>query len=222
MTTDVTLYCVVHGPIYERYAAELIPQAQELFLPERAEVVVLPGNGGWPHGSASRYQVCLDHADELVGKWLFQIDADMLIEGYVGDEILADGLTVVEHPGFPAGTPVEGCPYDRNPHSHAYVPHENGRQYHPGAFVGGTRDEFLTMCDQTMFWYGKDLENGHCPEWYEEAYLNRYLVDNPPALVLDRSYCWWDMQWGPRQGLAKIVHRDKTPDEFAEREQARV
>ena len=27
---DVTLYCVVHGPIYEAYADVLIPQAREL------------------------------------------------------------------------------------------------------------------------------------------------------------------------------------------------
>ncbi len=219
---DVSLYCVVHGPIYEAYADVLIPQARELFLPHRAEVVVLPGNGGWPHGSASRYQVCLDHQDELAGDWLFQIDADMLIEGVIGDEILTDGLTVTMHPGYPAGSDVATCPYDRNPDSHAYVPVGQGTQYYPGAFVGGTRDAFLEMCETTMWWYDQDRANGTLAVWYEESYLNRYLIDNPPALVLPREYCWWADQWGPRHGLAKIVHLDKTSEEFEARELERT
>ena len=218
----VTLYCVVHGPVYERYASVLIPQAQELFLPGQAQIVVLPGNGGWPHGSASRYQVCLDHQDQLEGEWLFQIDADMLIEQTIGEEILADGLTVTIHPGYPEARFPESFPYDRNPRSHAYVPFEHGTQYHPGAFVGGRRDAFLAMCATTMGWYEKDRVSGYVPQWYEESYLNRYLIDNPPALILPREYCWWADQWGPRQGLAKIVHLDKTAEEFELREAGRA
>jgi len=37
-----------------------------------------------------------------------------------------------------------------------------------------------------MGWYADDQEHGIAAAWYEESYLNRYLLDVPPALVLDR------------------------------------
>ncbi len=57
-----------------------------------------------------------------------------------------------------------------------------------------------------------DAAAGVYPRWYDEAYLNRYLVDNPAALLLDGSYCAWDYHGDkvPR----RIVHLDKTAEEF--------
>lgn len=212
----VTVYVVVHGPIYERYADALLPQLHDLFMPSvEPQIVVLPGNGGWPHGSASRYQVALDHADELEGDWIFQIDADMAVLQPVDPCILANGLIVTTHPGYPPDTPEQDCPYERNPLSRGCVPVGMGRRYHPGAFVGGRRAEFLAMCETTMRWYDEDRSDGFVPIWYEESYLNRYLLDHEPALVLDRRFCWWQF-WQERDG-AILMHLDKTTEEVTER-----
>lgn len=220
----MTLYVVVHGPVFERYARQLLEDARRWFLPGEAELVVLPGrpspdgrrpSGLFSHVSATRYNVAVEHADRLRGEWLFQIDADMRILKPVGREILADGLTVTVHPGFPAGDPDQ-YPYERNPASAAYVPYGSGATYHPGCFVGGERRAFFELAGEIAARVDDDLSRGEQAVWYEESHLNRYLIDRPPALVLDRRYCWWDQQWGD-SSEAIIMHLDKTGEEFDQR-----
>lgn len=220
----VTLYCVVHGRAYERYANDLAADAERFFLPGESEFVLLPGRPGprgdnWPYVSATRYRVLLDHFEFIRGDWIFQIDADSRIVNPVGSEILADGVTVTTHPGFPPDSPVNLHPYERRSSSTAYVPYGQGRQYHPGAFVGGSRAAFLELASYVADAVDADIARGVHAVWYEESHLNRYLLDHPPALVLDRRYCWWDRQWGddPAGQGARIVHLDKTAEEFAAR-----
>jgi hypothetical protein len=221
----VTLYCVVHGAVYERYAARLRADALRFFLPGESEFVLLPGrpaarSDGWSHVSATRYRVLLDHLPLIHGDWIFQIDADSRIVNPVGREILADGVTVTTHPGHPPGRielERDGWPYERRGGSRAYVPYGHGTQYHPGAFTGGSREAFLEMAAGIAEAVEDDLSRDVRAVWYEESHLNRWLLDHPPALVLDRRYCWWDQQWGddPAALGAKIVHLDKTVEEFA-------
>ena len=220
----VTLYCVVHGPAYERYSEQLRLDVAHWFLPGESEFVVLPGRPGprghnWPYVSATRYRVLLDHLQQIRGDHVFQIDADTRIVGPVGREILTDGVTVTTHPGFPPGTDPDVCPYERDPGSTAYVARGGGASYHPGAFVGGSRDAFLELAAYVADAVDADIERGVHAVWYEESHLNRFLIDRPPALVLDRRYCWWDKQWGddPAALGARIVHLDKTAEEFAAR-----
>ncbi len=213
----VTLYTVVRGPIYENYAVELLASAQQHFLPdEKVNIVALPGFKGWPDCSLRRYETAISYMHELKGDYIFQIDADCLIEGQVGKEILADGITVTTHPGFPADSPPLLAPYSRDPRSTAYVSAGEGRQYHPGAFVGGPRKDFLNMAGELCELIEQDRRHDVMPEWYDEAYLNRWLIDNPPAKVLDRRYCYWDF-WGPHPTDRLIVHLDKTDAEVLER-----
>lgn len=217
----VTLYCVVHGAAYQRYADQLRPDVFEHFLPGESEFYVLPGRPGpqghnWPYVSATRYRVALDHWELFTGDHVFQIDADSRIVGPVGAEILCDGITVTTHPGFPPDVSPDVCPYERRPGSTARVPYGEGRQYHPGAFVGGSRDAFHRLASYVADAVDRDIQRGVHAVWYEESHLNRYLVDHPPQLVLDRRYCWWDRQWGddPAGQGARIVHLDKTQAEF--------
>jgi hypothetical protein len=215
---DVTLACVVSGPVFERYAAVLQEDAARNFLPGRSEFVILPGLTGWPQASSQRRQVLLDHWDKLAGEHVFLIDADMRIPGVVGGEILADGIVVTTHPGFPEGSNPDECPFCRDDASLAYVPKGAGGRYFPGAFHGGERDAFRELCEVTTAWTTADLDRGVHPEWYDESYLNRYLIDSPPALVLDRRYCWWEY-WGPSPE-ARITHLDKTAEEFEQTRRA--
>jgi hypothetical protein len=224
----VTLYAVVHGAVFERFAEQLREDAARWFLPGESEFLVLPGRPGprdpndphWSHVSATRYRVLLDHLPYVRGEHVFQIDADSRIVGEVGAEILANGVTVTTHPGIPPGSTLEvdrvNWPYERRPESSAYVPLDQGRQYHPGAFVGGERGAFLELAAYVADAVEQDITRGIHARWYEESHLNRYLIDNPPALVLDKRYCWWDKQWGndPAALGARIVHIDKTAEEF--------
>lgn len=36
----------------------------------------------------------------------------------------------------------------------------------------------------------KDLDNGVIALWHDESQMNRYLIDNPPTLSLEPSYCY--------------------------------
>ena len=218
-----TLYVVVHGGSYEHYAWTFREDALTHFLPGECEYVVLPGRPApeqlvapetFSHVSATRYRVALDHLDELRGDYIFQADVDMRILRPVGREILADGLTVTMHPGL-YNTPPDDCPFERRPESRAYVPRGKGKTYHPGAFVGGRRAEFLAYAEWVADAIERDIAEGTHAVWYEESYLTRYLVEHPPALVLDERYCWWAHRG--ENAEARIVHLDKTREEVAHR-----
>lgn len=216
-----TLVVVVYGDIYQRYADDLLPTAEQYFLPGQSEIVVLAGEPGWPHASGVRYKLIVDACErgEIHGQHIFLSDADNLFNGPVGTEILSNGITVTTHPGYPPDETYNPdlAPFERNPISAAFVPMGKGGQYHPGAFVGGQRDAFLDLAHFISAGIAHDeLWNAEA-RWYDEAHLNRYLIDRPPALVLDKRYCWWEF-WGVTPE-ALIVHRDKTPEEMEARGQ---
>lgn len=233
----VTLYLVVHGPIYERYAAQLLEDAAAFWFPDdHTEIVILPGSPKsayawpmgerwpalWSHVSATRYQVALDNWQRLRGQYIFQMDADMRIVAPVGREMLSNGVTTSLHPGVPPDLPASEWPYERDPRSRAYVPYgAEGAQYHPGCFVGAPRDTFFELAEAVSSGVRGDLEAGVFPAWYEEAHLNHYLVEHPASLVLGREYCWW-AHWtadGDHAAAgAKLVHLDKASEEFETRE----
>jgi hypothetical protein len=209
----VSLVCIVHGDIYERYAADLLRDAQTNFLPGKSEIKQLPGRAGWPYGSASRYGVLLEHFDRLHGDHIFLIDADMRMPGMIGEEILCDGITVTTHPGVHPDSDPRGWPYERNPASSAYVePGREGRQYFPGCFVGGTRAAFHELAVAIDAAVEDDFVRGVPAVWYEESHLNRRYIDHPPSLILDHRYCGWGLNSG---GL--LEHLNKTTEEFENR-----
>ncbi len=211
----VSLVVVVYGTIYQRYAAAMLRSAAVHFDPSPlVELVTLEGEPGWPNSSSCRYRRILESADKIAGDFIFLIDADMVFEARVGEEILADGLTVTTHPGFPdEGQADAPWNQDVDERSAAWTPDvpRAGVRYHPGAFVGGRRDAFLELATVIEQGMSVDAAAGIWPRWYDEAYLNRYLAEKPAALVLNGSYCAWDYLGDtvPR----RIVHLDKTADE---------
>ena len=83
----VTLYCVVHGPAYERYAEQLRLDVARWFMPGEDELqfLTLPGRPGprghnWPYVSATRYRVLLDHLDRVRGDHVFHKRAIGLLD----------------------------------------------------------------------------------------------------------------------------------------------
>jgi histo-blood group ABO system transferase len=135
---------------------------------------------------------------ELIKKedYLFYCDADMLFVDSVGDEILGD-LVATIHPGFQGG---RGTP-ETNPKSLAYVLPKENLIYYAGGFNGGTSKNFLKMSETIDKNIDVDMGNNFIAIWHDESHMNRYFIDNKPAITLDPSYCYpesWNLPYKKR------------------------
>lgn len=141
----------------------------------------------WPGPTLHRYGTFLRawkflHAFDH----LFYIDVDMLFVAPVGKEIFSDGITATLHPGY-VGT--SGTP-ERRFISQAYIPPNADNKYFCGGFNGGTMEAFLEMTDYLDASITRDEKFGVMATWHDESHLNHYLYNNPPAKILDPSYCY--------------------------------
>lgn len=226
---SVALVTVVWGEAYERYARELYRSVVLHFRPfgddpEKAEPVhffALPGRAGWPAATLYRYHVLLEHEREIVGDWIFLLDADMRFEDAVGGEVLSSGITAVYHPGYWMRGYAD-LPYERRPESTARVRPSEGVRYFAGGFVGGERAAFLELARAMVAAIDEDDRRGVVARWHDESHLNRLLADpgGGPSVRLSPSYCFPDdastYPW--LAGLErKLVALDKTAEERGER-----
>jgi histo-blood group ABO system transferase len=142
---------------------------------------------------------------------LYYLDVDMLINDFIGDEVLptkSQPLIATAHPGFynnytptaPLGTP------ETRVSSTAYV---DGREPRPcywaGGFNGGTTEEFLKMSRKIRENIDTDLQKDIIAIWHDESHLNRYLISNQQLTkTLLPSYCYpesWNLPY-PKKILA--------------------
>lgn len=144
----------------------------------------------WPMPTLKRYNYFIKEKEYISQfDYCFYFDVDMGLVGKVGDEVLSD-LVATQHP-YQTFYPKEQRSYDRNVKSLAYVPEgEEGENYYAGGFNGGTTDNFLKMSEVIAERVVEDLKNGVVALWHDESHMNRYLIDNPPSLVLSPSYCF--------------------------------
>lgn len=200
---SLALIVIASGAPYWSYARRLINSAKEhlfshdvvLFTDSRDDFGVAHQfkmeSLVWPQATLMRYHHVAEKSD-LLSKYghVFYTDADMLFAARVEpSEILADGLTATEHPGF-LGDP--GTPENR-PESTAYV--ARPRTYFCGGFNGGTSEAYLRMADTIRQNIDKDASKGITARWFDESHLNRYLFDHPPAKVLPASFCFPSSRW---------------------------
>lgn len=144
----------------------------------------------WPMPTLKRYNYFMKEKDFISQfDYCFYFDVDMGVVDKVGDEVLSD-LVATMHP-YQSFFSKEDRSYDRNPKSLAYVPFgEEGEYYFAGGFNGGSTKKFLEMSEVLADRVNKDLENDVIALWHDESQMNRYLIDNPPSLVLSPSYCF--------------------------------
>lgn len=138
---------------------------------------------GWPRATLMRYHAMLAQGN-LLSQYdqIFYMDIDMLVCSPVtGDDIFSEGLTAVIHAGYPDA-------FERRRKSTAFV--EGHPMYYTGAFIGGNRRSFISMCETIAHNVDTDGINGIKAVWYDESHLNRYLVDNPPLKKLSPAYCF--------------------------------
>ena len=143
----------------------------------------------WPIPTLKRYNYFIKEKEFISSfDYCFYLDVDMAIVDTVGDEILSD-LVATRHPYKIHETP-EQFAYERRPQSLAYIPIGEGVNYYAGGFNGGKTSEFLKMSQVIADRVNKDLENNIVAIWHDDSHMNRYLIDNPPTLSLDPSYCF--------------------------------
>lgn len=159
----------------------------------------------WPGMTLKRYQIFWKNRDIFKDMdYIYYTDVDMLFVDKVGDEILGE-LTATYHPGF-FNAPTHLLPYEKNPRSTAYVNPSERKSYYAGGFNGGKRDTFLSMSETILNNIESDMEWGYTAEWHDESHLNRFLIDNPPEVSLDPSYCFpKDAIWAQNSVFKKTM-----------------
>lgn len=194
------LLLIATGQRYWDYARRLMASADEYFVPhdtilftdsspfrDSGKIKIVPyEHYGYPEASYRRYQAFNEVSQGLSGyEQMFYCDVDMEFVKYVSeDEIFSDDITATEHPGYvgSAGTPC------KDPKSTAYTP--KNEKYFCGGFQGGNAQAFLKMSKELTEKIAIDDSNGVQPEWIDEAQLNCYLAENPPAKILSPSFCY--------------------------------
>lgn len=176
---------------------------------------------GWPYDTLMRFSIYNQHKNLFTETdYMFATDADMLFVGVEGNEILHNSVAT-QHPGFEKNIPLWGSepPYDRNPESTAHIPYGLGTHYFAGGFYGGSTTEFIKMANIITNNINLDLEkHQYIALWHDESHLNRYFIDNPPKIILDRSYCYpenGEIKGYPRCS-PKLLALDKDHNEMRE------
>ena len=150
-----------------------------------------------PMPTLKRYNYFVKEKDFILEHdYCFYFDADMRIDNPVGEEVLADGVVATRHPYQSLMDPSSQS-FDRNPKSLAYVPFDQKTvSYYAGGFNGGKTESFMEMAEVIANNVNKDLEKGVVALWHDESHMNRYLIDNPPALQLTPTYCYAEEFYG--------------------------
>ena len=122
--------------------------------------------------------------------YCFYFDADMRIDGLVKAEEVCGELVATRH-GYQSLMDPSTQSFDRNPRSLACVPpDEKTVTYYAGGFNGGKSEVFMKMADIIAKRVDEDLKKNVVALWHDESHMNRYLIDNPPTLDLDPTYCY--------------------------------
>jgi histo-blood group ABO system transferase len=195
----IGIFIIATGP-YIKFVNELVNGLNKHFLSGHQKTIYvltdskcLPGevvcynivHNPWPAPTLMRYHYILNavHDLKIKHRYYYYIDADMKCVDVVGDEILGQ-LVATRHPGFYHKTPDQFS-LETKFLSRAYVKYS--KFYYCGGFNGGMN--YLKMAEQIKTWVNIDQKHGHTPKYHDEMYLNKYLVDNTPDVILSPSYC---------------------------------
>jgi hypothetical protein len=138
--------------------------------------------------------------------YIYHIDCDMIMQKGIGEEILGYRICV-SHPAMASFDNNLKFPYDRNMSGNAGVNFGDGDHYYQNCFQGGEGKEFLNMCKYLRDQIEEDLRKNYIALWHDESYMNKYMVSNPPSLILPPTYAQPE-SW-PSFGPTKILHIDK-------------
>lgn len=140
--------------------------------------------------------------------FLYFIDGDCLIVDDIDEEIFPTSelpIVVTKHPWLTYSSKE----YDGNPSSTAYVNDSGNNHYLQASFFGGDKDYVLDMASNVNEMIKHDLKNRYIAKWFDESYMNKFLLDKPVKL-LDCSYAYPDPEiWQSRPNIKpKIIHQN--------------
>jgi hypothetical protein len=207
-------------PLYESVKKYFIPDSDFICFTDQDVPVGVKkihlDHKPFPYPTLMRYHIFSSRPELAEYDALFYCDADMLFVDSVG-EITSD-LTVVQHPGY-WHKPNSEFPYERRNASTAFMEPNTGVGYYCGGFNGGRK--YFDMCHKIKEMVDADAVKNITAVWHDESYLNRYLFDNKPSLILNPSYCIPDPQnkqrleqWKLTQFKPILIALDKNHNEI--------
>lgn len=167
----------------------------------------------WPLPTLMRYEIIYKNREKYNNiDVLYYIDADMLIHGNIGDELLPNNneLVAVEHPGY-FRDKIQ-C-FETNVNSTAYLEREKYGMYYCGGVQGGSSETYLTVCKQLMDNINIDKNNNIIAVWHDESHWNCYLNNNKGKFkTMTSTFCYpesWNLNIPKR-----IIALDKNHTEM--------
>lgn len=166
----------------------------------------------WPFPTLLRYQFLLTVSDQVRGRIVMHLDADML---FVDELKLSDiekslgvkGVAVISHPGYyrPSGMKklkfyMKNCKYlardfktkakfgglgtwERNKLSRAFIPRSLRKSYVCGGVWLGKNAEILNLCKILSSRISEDLGQNIVAVFHDESHLNWYQANNNLSLL---------------------------------------
>ena len=114
----------------------------------------------------------------------------MRIDGVVEQDEVCGDLLATRH-GYQSLMDSSSQTFDRiQNHLLMFLLRKNDSYYCNGGFNGGKTEVFMKMADTIAERVDEDLKNNVVALWHDESHMNRYLIDNPPTLDLDPTYCY--------------------------------
>ena len=87
--------------------------------------------------------------------------------------------------------------------------------YWQACFWGGKSKEFLQAIDEMEKRTDKDIKKNIIAKWWDESFLNKYLIENKKnVFTVDPSYSWTQQKPIPFGFKKKIIHVDENPPEL--------
>ena len=87
-----------------------------------------------------------------------------------------------------------------------------GRYYYAGGLSGGCTKAYLKLCTTICSWVDRDATNHIIPIWHDESLINKYFLDNPPAITLSPAYLYPEGWLLPFEPI--ILIRDKNKPQY--------
>lgn len=205
-------FCKGHNVHYYLFTdSQTIPEADDT-------TIVFQQNLGWPFISLYRYRIFGRIAREITAydKVVFFNANCLFVDNVSFEEFFgtSKSLLACRHPAF-FNSPTESLPYETRGESKACV--HKPSIYVQGALMGGSPEQFLSMCSTLSRSIEDDLENGILARWFDESHWNAYINNNFSRLanelqVLTPSYLYpegWNLPFKP---LIQLRDKNKVLD----------